>query len=199
MVPFVPIAGTPLESHPTPTPAFMDAILGPLARMLAANGLRAVDVEGGLRQVRGMLGLVDLRAEGLRMIFEPFKPFLACEFQMKFATEFWEKTAAASLRRKVFCDEQKVFEHDDRDAIDDVAIPLVAVSLLGVAADDVVGTVRIHPDDTDADTWWGSRLAVENSYRRLGAVGAGLIRLAVSSAHARGCRRFFVTCKVRMH
>ena len=125
------------------------------------------------------------------MIFEPFKPFLACEFQMKFATESSEKTAAASLRRKVFRDQQKVFEHDDRDAIDDVAIPLVAVSLLGVAADDVVGTVRIHPDDTDADTWWGSRLAVENSYRRLGAVGAGLIRLAVSSAHARGCRRFF--------
>lgn len=124
------------------------------------------------------------------MIFEPFKPFLAAGFQVKFATERWEQTAAASLRRKVFCEEQQIFVDDDRDAIDDTAIPLVAVSLLGVAADDVVGTVRIHPDETDADTWWGSRLAVEKTYRRLGAVGAGLIRLAVSSAHARGCRRF---------
>ncbi len=124
------------------------------------------------------------------MIFEPFKPFLAAGFQVKFATDPWEKVAAAALRRKVFCEEQQIFAGDDRDAIDDDAIALVAVSLLGVAAGDVVGTVRIHPDETEAETWWGSRLAVEKSYRRLGAVGAGLIRLAVSSAHGRGCRRF---------
>jgi putative N-acetyltransferase (TIGR04045 family) len=31
---------------------------------------------------------------------------------------------------------------------------------------------------------------VSKPYRRLGAVGAGLIRLAVSSAHARGCHTF---------
>lgn len=124
------------------------------------------------------------------MIFESFKPFIAPEFQVKFATEAWERTAAAALRRQVFCEEQHIFADDDRDAIDDVAIPLVAVSLLGVVEDDVVGTVRIHPDESEADVWWGSRLAVSRSYRRLSAVGAGLIRLAVSSAHARGCRRF---------
>lgn len=125
------------------------------------------------------------------MIFEPFAPFVASEFQVKFATEIWEKSAAAALRRKVFCGEQHVFTDDDRDATDVFAIPLVAISMLGVAAGDVVGTVRIHPDETDPDVWWGSRLAVEKSYRRMGAVGAGLIRLAVSSAHARGCKRFF--------
>lgn len=124
------------------------------------------------------------------MIFEPFKPFLAAEFQIKFATDPWEKTAAAALRRRVFCDEQRIFAGDDRDATDEVATALVAVSLLGVAADEVVGTVRIHPDEDAPDTWWGSRLAVQQNYRRLGTVGAGLIRLAVSSAHARGCRRF---------
>ena len=31
VVPFVPIAGTPLESHPTPPPSFMHDILAPLA------------------------------------------------------------------------------------------------------------------------------------------------------------------------
>lgn len=124
------------------------------------------------------------------MMFEPVKPFSAPEFQIKFATENWEKSAAAALRRQVFCNEQRIFPVDDRDAIDDVAIPLVAVSLLGVTADEVVGTVRIHPDDAEVGTWWGSRLAVTRSYRRLGAVGGGLIRLAVCSAHARGCRRF---------
>ncbi|MGV7213971.1 MSMEG_0567/Sll0786 family nitrogen starvation N-acetyltransferase [Bradyrhizobium sp. UFLA05-112] len=124
------------------------------------------------------------------MIFEPFKPFIAPEFQVKFVTETWELAAATALRRKVFCEEQHVFSGDDRDPVDDVAIPLVAVSLLGVVEDDVVGTVRIHADEHEADVWWGSRLAVEKNYRRLSAVGAGLIRLAVSSAHARGCRRF---------
>jgi putative N-acetyltransferase (TIGR04045 family) len=124
------------------------------------------------------------------MIFEPFKPFIAPEFQMKFATEPWQKAAAAALRRKVFCLEQRVFAGDDRDAIDDTAIPLVALSMLGVVEDDVVGTVRIHRDDSEPEVWWGSRLAVAKDYRRLSAVGAGLIRLAVSSAHAFGCRRF---------
>ncbi len=47
VVPFVPISGTPLESHPAPAPGFMHAILGPLARMLQAGGLRAADIKAG--------------------------------------------------------------------------------------------------------------------------------------------------------
>ena len=124
------------------------------------------------------------------MIFEPFPMFLPSEYRVKFATEAWEKREAVKLRRQVFCGEQGIFAGDDRDAMDDIAIPIVAISSLGVAPEDVVGTVRIHRDDSEEHTWWGSRLAVEKSYRRLGAVGASLIRLAVSSAHARGCRRF---------
>ena len=124
------------------------------------------------------------------MMFEPFKPFVASEFVVRYATAAWEREAAAELRRKVFCEEQGVFVASDRDAIDDDATPLVALSLLGVAEGEVVGTVRIHRDETEDRTWWGSRLAVEKSYRKLGAVGASLIRLAVCSAHARGCTRF---------
>jgi putative N-acetyltransferase (TIGR04045 family) len=122
------------------------------------------------------------------MIFEPFKPFTACEFQVKFATEAWERRSAAALRRQVFCEEQGLFAGDDRDEIDKIAIPIVAVSLLGIVADDVVGTVRIH--EAEPGLWWGSRLAVAPGYRRVGALGTALIRLAVSSAHARGCRQF---------
>jgi len=122
------------------------------------------------------------------MIFDPFKPFTASDFQIKFATEAWEKRDAAALRRAVFCREQGLFGNDDRDAIDDAAITIVAISLLGVAAGDVVGTVRIH--QPEPGVWWGSRLAVAADHRRVGALGAGLIRLAVSSAHARGCRTF---------
>jgi radical SAM protein (TIGR04043 family) len=47
VVPFVPISGTPLESHPAPSPAFMHAILLPLAGMLRAGGLNATDIKAG--------------------------------------------------------------------------------------------------------------------------------------------------------
>lgn len=122
------------------------------------------------------------------MIFEPFDRFMPSEFQVKYATEAWERLGASRLRREVFCHEQGLFEGDDRDEIDAVATPLVAVSLMGVAASEVVGTVRIH--EAEPGTWWGSRLAVAHEYRRIGALGVALIQLAVSSAHGRGCRRF---------
>jgi len=47
VVPFVPIAGTPLESHPTPPPAFMHDILQPLAAMLRDSGIRSSDIKAG--------------------------------------------------------------------------------------------------------------------------------------------------------
>ncbi len=47
VVPFVPISGTPLESHPAPSPAFMHSILGPLSAMLARAGLRSTDIKAG--------------------------------------------------------------------------------------------------------------------------------------------------------
>lgn len=121
-------------------------------------------------------------------MFEPFRPFRAADFQVKFATQIWERRGAARLRHEVFCEEQGLFDGDDRDQIDEVAIPIVAVSMLGLLADDVVGTVRIH--EPLPGEWWGSRLAVAADYRTVGALGAALIRLAVCSAHARGCTRF---------
>ncbi|HTW27218.1 MAG TPA: MSMEG_0567/Sll0786 family nitrogen starvation N-acetyltransferase [Acetobacteraceae bacterium] len=128
-------------------------------------------------------------------MLDPFRPFVASDFQVKFATEAWERRGAAALRRQVFCVEQGLFQADDRDAIDDVAIPIVAVSLLAGAGDEVVGTVRIH--EAEPGLWWGSRLAVAPAYRRIGSLGAALIRLAVSSAHARGCRRFLANVQVQ--
>jgi putative N-acetyltransferase (TIGR04045 family) len=123
------------------------------------------------------------------MIFDPFPVFLPAEYRVKFATEAWERRESAALRRQVFCDEQGIFAGDDRDHIDAIAIPLVVISSLGVAPHDVVGTVRIH--EAELGVWWGSRLAVAPDYRRIGALGSSLIRLAVCSAHARGCRRFY--------
>jgi radical SAM protein (TIGR04043 family) len=47
VVPFVPISGTPLESHPAPTPAFMHEILAPLAQLVRAGGLSASEIKAG--------------------------------------------------------------------------------------------------------------------------------------------------------
>nr|WP_321983787.1 MSMEG_0568 family radical SAM protein [uncultured Lichenicoccus sp.] len=47
VVPFVPITGTPLESHTPPTAEFMRAVLAPLGRMLRDNGLLSREVKAG--------------------------------------------------------------------------------------------------------------------------------------------------------
>jgi radical SAM protein (TIGR04043 family) len=47
VVPFVPISGTPLESHPAPSSSFMHEILKPLARMLRDGGLSASEIKAG--------------------------------------------------------------------------------------------------------------------------------------------------------
>ena len=47
VVPFVPISGTPLESHPAPGAEFMHAVLKPLSEMIVAAGLRASDIKAG--------------------------------------------------------------------------------------------------------------------------------------------------------
>jgi putative N-acetyltransferase (TIGR04045 family) len=114
--------------------------------------------------------------------------FMPCEFRVKWVATNWEREQALALRRAVFCAEQGVFLGNDRDAIDEHAQPIVALSCVGGAPDAVVGTVRIHEESPGR--WWGSRLAVHAAFRHHGRIGATLIRLAVSSAHALGCREF---------
>jgi radical SAM protein (TIGR04043 family) len=47
VVPFVPIAGTPLENHPAPTADFLESVLADLARLLASRGMRSADIKAG--------------------------------------------------------------------------------------------------------------------------------------------------------
>jgi len=130
------------------------------------------------------------------MMFEPVHPYISPSHRVKFAALAWELEGAARLRRAVFCEEQKIFEKDDRDAIDAHAIGIVALADLCGWEDEVVGTVRIHRGVTENE-WWGSRLAVRKDYRRQAGLGTSLIRLAVSSAHARGCTRFLANVQSR--
>lgn len=95
------------------------------------------------------------------------------------------------MRRKVFCGEQAIFERCDADEHDAVAKPIVAVAEVMGMPESVVGVVRIHP--SGPGVWYGSRLAVQDTFRGVGGLGAGLIRKAVSTAAGLGCRRFLAT------
>ncbi|MCD2343824.1 GNAT family N-acetyltransferase [Ideonella azotifigens] len=113
------------------------------------------------------------------------------EFRVQWASNPWMQAQALALRRQVFCDEQGLFDGDDIDAIDrdnPSTRLLVALSCWGGQPDELLGTVRIH--EAAPGLWWGSRLAVQRGWRQHGRLGSTLIRLAVSSAHALGCREF---------
>lgn len=122
------------------------------------------------------------------MVVDTILPFVSGAFRVKFATEAWERREAAQLRRDVFCAEQGLFQTDERDAVDAVARCIVAVGTMAGMPHGVVGTVRIHTPEPGI--WFGSRLAVARTHRRVGSLGASLIRVAVCSAHARGATRF---------
>src|SRR2546425_8158840 len=109
--------------------------------------------------------------------------------RIKLASTSEEREATRRLRRAVFCDEQGIFEGDDLDQIDQLALPIAAVLSMPGRPDEVVGTVRIH--ETEPGIWYGSRLAVAHSARRIGSVGSGLIRLAGRAPPAHRRQNFF--------
>jgi len=111
------------------------------------------------------------------------------QYTIKWVTLPWEREQAYALRRQVFCQEQGIFEQDDLDDIDSHAHLLVALGNLAGWHEEVVGTVRIH--QSQPGVWFGSRLAVDDRFRRQGQLGSMLIRLAVSSANALGCQAFY--------
>jgi len=144
------------------------------------------------------------------MLFESYHCFTPQDFVFKIAQTQLELEGYWALRRAIFCQEQGIFQESDRDTVDERAIPIVCASLVAGMEDLVVGMVRI--DEREPGLWYGSRLgvaeefrsikklspgvAVRNQqpvYRGLGALGAGLIYKAVSTAHALGCREFLAT------
>ena len=109
-------------------------------------------------------------------------------YYIRAASTPFEARGAAALRHRVFVTEQRIFDGHDRDAIDLVATHLVALSTYASEADEIVGTVRIHEEAPGL--WWGSRLAVDRDFRAISRLGVELIRLAVRTARARGCKTF---------
>jgi putative N-acetyltransferase (TIGR04045 family) len=107
-----------------------------------------------------------------------------------------EIAQAMALRRAVFCEEQGIFSGSDQDEVDAHARLLIAAAnAVNSGINTVLGTVRIH--EASPGIWWGSRLAVQRTARRHGNLGANLIRLAVSTAHALGCETFLAHVQVQ--
>jgi putative N-acetyltransferase (TIGR04045 family) len=117
------------------------------------------------------------------------------EYRIEEARGVHEKAGCFALRRQVFCREQKIFEHDDRDEIDESCLFLMASSCMFGHVDEVVGTVRIH--QPEPKLWWGSRLAVAKPYRKIGGLGAALIKLAVGTAKFHGAQVFLAHVQVQ--
>ncbi|CAA0092980.1 Uncharacterised protein [Zhongshania aliphaticivorans] len=126
-------------------------------------------------------------------------------FTIKWASLPWEVNEAQALRRRVFCEEQRLFERDDLDVLDQRATVdtstdqqariLVALGSLCGWHEQIVATVRIHQEAPGV--WYGSRLAVDKHFRRQGKLGASLIKLAVSSAYALGCECFLANVQLQ--
>ena len=141
------------------------------------------------------------------MLFEPFQPYKSKYLTFGFAEMLWEINGYYKLRANIFCEEQKIFEHTDRDKIDKDAMHIICTTECMGTPDQVVGAVRIH--EVSPAMWFGSRLAVHRDYRShrnfqsshlfnsntavrpfTMSIGAGLIFKAVSSAKTMGCTRF---------
>jgi putative N-acetyltransferase (TIGR04045 family) len=127
-------------------------------------------------------------------MFDLVLPFVSPFISAELATEPWQLEGYRALRRRVFCEEQRLFDHDDADEHDADAVAIVALSSIAGMPDRVVGVVRIY--ESSPGVWYGGRLAVDAAYRRHRLVGEGLIRKAVESAHGWECRRFFATVQL---
>lgn len=99
------------------------------------------------------------------------------------------------LRKQIFCEEQGLFERDDRDAVDGRSYPIVAIAHQENQLDRVVGVVRIY--EQEPRLWYGGRLGVHPDFRRVGRIGKGLIQKAVTTANTWGCDRFLATVQLQ--
>ena len=101
-----------------------------------------------------------------------------------------------NLRQQIFCQEQGLFQGNDRDDIDTTSYPIVANAHgRDQQSDQVVGVVRIYEETPRL--WYGGRLGVHLDYRRAGRIGKGLIQKAVTTANTWGCDRCLATVQLQ--
>ena len=113
------------------------------------------------------------------------------QYRFELATSPAEVAAYYDLRRRIFCEEQGLFEQSDRDAHDEQAYPIVALYQAPGKPPQVVGVVRIY--EIAPRIWYGGRLGTHPDFRRGWRIGKGLINKAVTTANTWGCDQFLAT------
>lgn len=106
------------------------------------------------------------------------------KYELKIAESEEEIKEYREVRRAVFVNEQGIFDGEDSDEYDPIAVPIIAVE---AESGKVAGVVRCYP--VENGDWIGGRLAVLPEFR--GRLGALLVRKAMEEVQSRGCRTFY--------
>lgn len=117
---------------------------------------------------------------------------MSVNYHFKLASAQAEIVAYYQLRHRIFVEEQGLFLDRDRDPLDAIAYPIIAVTPDDPA---VLGVVRIY--EAEPHLWYGGRLGTHPDYRRGWHIGKGLINKAVTTANAWGCDRFLATVQIQ--
>ncbi len=119
---------------------------------------------------------------------------MSVNYHFKLASAQAEIVAYYQLRHRIFVEEQGLFLDHDRDPLDEIAHPIVAVKSDSPCSE-VLGVVRIY--ESEPRIWYGGRLGTHPDYRRGWHIGKGLIHKAVTTANAWGCDRFLATVQIQ--
>jgi putative N-acetyltransferase (TIGR04045 family) len=172
VVPFRPIPGSMMQDHGTPDHQSMKRLYENTVGLLRKNDLSSKKSLAGCVRCGACSALQAYEQEG--------KHGLIC----RPAKNKSEITAALQIRNQVFVEEQHLFDTSDFDENDPKSTHIIAKY-----NDEIIGAVRVFPEESPSDHWVGGRLAVKKESRDKQA-GALLVREAMSYVKKLGCTRF---------
>jgi len=172
VVPFRPIPGSMMQDHGTPDHETMKRLYEAVVRILSKNGLSTE---------KSLAGCVRCGACSALQAYElEARNRLMCRL-VRSSTEL---AAALQIRKEVFVEEQGLFETSDVDDNDSKSTHIIVER-----EDEIIGTVRVFPENSACNHWVGGRLAVRSDSRDNQA-GALLVRAAMRYVKKLGCTRF---------
>ncbi len=179
VVPFRPIPGSSMEGIAPPDCRKMKRIYNSVSEIIAQHGLSASLSKAGCVRCGACSALQAYEMENVRKVI--CRPAVGKE----------EVSAALAIREDVFVKEQKLFEESDLDENDSISTHIVVLR-----HNQIVGTVRVYPEDSEGNNWIGGRLAVLRQYRD-NHVGELLVKEAMRFVKARACKRFTALIQVQ--
>jgi len=171
VVPLRPIPGTKLASAAPPHPDVMKPLYEIVAKILQAKGICSDKILAGCARCGACSALSSYETKEAPLICHSVRTRI-------------EKSQAFRIRKKVFVDEQGLFDTSDVDENDANCIHLVAKK-----ENRIIGTVRVYRDPVGQNQWIGGRLAVEKDCRVTWA-GPYLVREAMKRVKKKGCEVF---------